>query len=74
MNKLFDLRFVIGIFFLAVGLLLLIYSFVSDVTHNINRWCGIIFIIFSLVMLFLSLKKEKEFVSETETKGNEPEQ
>ena len=67
MNKLFDLRFVIGIFFLVVGLLLIVYSFTSSVVHPVNRWCGIVFIIFSVIMLGLSLKKEKEFVSETET-------
>lgn len=67
MNKLFDLRFVIGIFFLLVGLLLLIYSFLSSVSHPVNRWCGIVFIIFSTIMLVFSRKGEKEFVSETES-------
>jgi hypothetical protein len=67
MNKLFDLRFVIGIFFLVVGLLLFIYSFMSSVSHPVNRWCGIVFIIFSVIMLGFSMKREKEFISETES-------
>ena len=66
MNKLFDLRFVIGIFFLVVGLLLIVYSFMSSVFHPVNRWCGIVFIIFSVIMLGFSLIRKKEFVSETE--------
>lgn len=67
MNKLFDLRFVIGIFFLLVGLLLVVYSFISSVSHPVNRWCGIVFIIFSIIMLVFSIKREKEFISETES-------
>ena len=34
MNKFFDLRFVIGIFFLAVGILLLIYSFTNPTIEH----------------------------------------
>lgn len=62
MNKLFDLRFVIGSFFTIIGLLLLIYSFMyTDATDNsqtINRWCGFIFIVFGIVMIILSLRKD----------------
>jgi hypothetical protein len=68
MNKLFDLRFVIGSFFTVVGLLLLIYSFTSSGAANdpqvlehasaINRWCSIAFIIFGVVMILLSLRKD----------------
>lgn len=59
MNKLFDLRFVIGIFFLVIGLLLLLYHFISGdnnvgETSNVNLWCGITFTIFGVVMLLLS--------------------
>jgi prolipoprotein diacylglyceryltransferase len=64
MNKLFDLRFVIGSFFLIVGILLLGYSFLSaDTTlnmHTTNRWCGIFFIIFGIVMIVLSLQKDAD--------------
>ena len=57
MKKLLDLRFVIGVFFLIVGILLTVYYFASskfteDVSVNI--WCGIIFILFGLVMIVLS--------------------
>jgi len=59
-NKLFDLRFVIGSFFLIVGILLVIYGFLIETEHarNINRWCGITFSIFGIIMIVLSLQKE----------------
>jgi hypothetical protein len=59
MKRLFDLRFVIGIFFLVVGVLLLIYgSLVSTGDASaINTWCGSLFTGFGLVMTLLSLKK-----------------
>jgi len=64
MNKLFDLRFVIGSFFTVVGILLLGYSFLSADTvlemHTTNRWCGILFIIFGVVMIVLSLQKDAD--------------
>ncbi len=60
MNKFFDLRFVIGAFFLAVGILLLIYSFTNPtVAHAaVNRWSGLFFIAFSVVMILLSFDKK----------------
>lgn len=60
MNRLFDLRFVIGSFFAVVGLLLLIYSFLieTDAGSVINRWCSIVFLLFGAVMIILSLQKE----------------
>jgi len=59
-NKLFDLRFVIGSFFLIVGILLVIYGFLIETEHarDINRWCGITFSIFGVVMIVLSMQKE----------------
>jgi len=58
MNRLFDLRFVIGAFFAVIGLLLLLYSFLSASQESVavNRWCGIAFIAFAIVMLILSFK------------------
>jgi uncharacterized membrane protein HdeD (DUF308 family) len=57
MNKILDLRFVIGVFFALVGILLFGYSFMED--HSaINRWCGIIFAIFGIVMILLSFVKD----------------
>ena len=62
MNKLFDLRFVIGSFFTVIGILLLLYSFTSSSAANpeVNRWCGIIFIIFGVLMIVLSLGKDAD--------------
>ena len=62
MNKLFDLRFVIGSFFTVVGILLLGYSFTSgaDNQQEINRWCGIVFIVFGILMIVLSLQKDAD--------------
>jgi len=59
MNKFFDLRFVIGIFFLAVGILLLIYSFTNPTIEHatVNRWCGIAFMVFALTMIALAFGK-----------------
>jgi uncharacterized membrane protein HdeD (DUF308 family) len=60
MNKFFDLRFVIGLFFLVVGSLLMIYSFTNaSLAHqSVNRWCSGIFIVFALVMILLSFDKK----------------
>lgn len=61
MNKLFDLRFVIGAFFTVVGLLLLLYGLFTNNTaenaHMVNRWCGGIFTIFGIVMIIISTQK-----------------
>lgn len=58
MNKILDLRFVIGLFFTIIGVILLVYGFMNfDNTMSlnkaigwgvedhsfINRWCGIVF-------------------------------
>lgn len=57
MNKLFDLRFVIGCFFLIVGVLLLLYGFFdSEKDQVVNRICGAIFTSFGIVMLLLSFR------------------
>lgn len=56
MNKLFDLRFVIGCFFGITGLLLVIYSLIQKNGSDINLGSGIVFIIFSAIMLFLSFR------------------
>ncbi|HWJ90045.1 MAG TPA: hypothetical protein VNR87_02990 [Flavisolibacter sp.] len=62
MNKLFDLRFVIGTFFGLVGLLLLAYGFTTaDDTfnaHAVNKWCGTLFVIFGVLMIILSFQKD----------------
>jgi len=60
MNKLFDLRFVIGIFFLIIGILLLGYGLFSSRTMEVNKWCGILFISFGAFMLIFSFRKKVE--------------
>ncbi|MFV8346167.1 hypothetical protein [Flavobacterium sp. ZB4P13] len=63
MNKLFDLRFVIGLFFLIIGLLLLGYAFLSDATEykmKVNLYCGLLFSSFGLVMFMLKQKNKED--------------
>jgi hypothetical protein len=62
MKKLYDLRFVIGMFFLVIGVLLIGYVLFAStsVGVSINKWCGILFILFGGFMLALSLKKPVE--------------
>lgn len=63
MNKLYDLRIVIGIFFLIIGLLLIGYAFLSDDSleenSKINLYCGVLFSSFGLLMLLLKTKRSK---------------
>jgi uncharacterized membrane protein len=62
MNKFLDLRFTIGIFFLVIGILLLGHSLFSipeaGFNKTVNLYCSIFFIIFSVVMLLLSIDKK----------------
>jgi len=60
MNKLFDLRFVIGLFFSFIGILLLSYGFLTgnNDMQVVNRWCGGIFVVFGTVMIILSYQKK----------------
>lgn len=77
MNKILDLRFVIGSFFTIIGILLFIYSFTNpdgqwtlnrtigwDTEYNnfvmVNRWSGIAFAIFGVVMILLSFVKDAD--------------
>ena len=59
MNSLLDLRFVIGLFFMIVGALLIIFSFTAESEAAvINRWCGIVLGSFGLFMFLLSFRKD----------------
>ena len=60
MSKLFDLRFVIGAFFLVVGVMLLIYALVAsyEAAQKVNLWCGAVFTAFGLFMVVLSFGKD----------------
>ena len=62
MNKLIDLRFVIGVFFVIVGILLLFFGFMSSElrAQNVNRWCGGIFTVFGAIMTVLSFQKDAD--------------
>jgi len=62
MKKLFDLRFVIGIFFIVIGILILLYGFFDPVSDPmaVNKWCGFVFTLFGVLMLILSLRKPIE--------------
>lgn len=60
MNRILDLRFVIGMFFTIVGLLLLGYSYMGDGLNgtSVNFWCGVVFTIFGAVMIILSFIRD----------------
>lgn len=62
MNKLSDLRFIIGLFFLITGLLLIGYYFLLNniVDTKVNLVCGSIFTIFGLLMMIFSDKTKGE--------------
>lgn len=62
MKKILDLRFVIGTFFTITGLLLVVYSFSNDEAQaaSVNRWCGIAFSLFGIVMILLSFVKDAD--------------
>lgn len=64
MKKLFDLRFVIGAFFLIVGILLVGYYLLgaNDIvgTGSINIKGGMLYIIFGLLMIVLSYAGKQE--------------
>ena len=59
MKKLFDLRFVIGIFFLTVGVLLLAYHFLASTKepgNSVNIWSGLVYSLFGIVMILFSYR------------------
>ncbi len=64
MKKLFDLRFVIGLFFLSMGVILIGYFLMTDTNMNmhptVNKWGGLVYLIFGLVMIRLSYGKSEE--------------
>jgi|YelNatPaOPRAMG01_1025707.scaffolds.fasta_scaffold20496_5 hypothetical protein len=61
MKKLLDLRFVIGLFFFIVGVLLTIYFILNlkqKTNASINIKCGVSFVVFGVIMIFLSYIQE----------------
>lgn len=62
MDRLLDLRFVIGLFFLTVGVLLIAYScfITNDLQYiMINGSCGALFTMFGIMMIWLSRNKNE---------------
>ena len=64
MNRLLDLRFVIGLFFVVVGRLLFGYSFLTskadDALITVNRWTGVVFMLFGLFIIYLHYVAERK--------------
>ncbi len=62
MKKFLDLRFVIGIFFILIGLLVLIYALVKlqnrAIDRSVNLWSSSLFLTFGGFMIVISLTKE----------------
>lgn len=60
MKKLYDLRFVIGLFFLLVGAILTVYYFTAIPKAEVNGWCGLLFMVFGGGMIALSTVNKDE--------------
>ena len=59
-SKIFDLRFVIGLFFTVIGVILFVYNLTSNAPSNVNKWSSVMFLIFGVGMIILSFKKMPE--------------
>ena len=62
MQKLTDLRFIIGLFFSLSGLILLVSYFATTQTNHpqLNLYSGIAMLLFGLLMLVLFYKGDAE--------------
>jgi uncharacterized membrane protein HdeD (DUF308 family) len=62
MEKLTDLRFIIGIFFSLTGVILLLSYFIAAESNHpkLNLYAGGIMLVFGLVMLLLFYKGDVE--------------
>lgn len=74
MKKIFDLRFIIGLFFGVVGIILIITSLTmqtgGEKSETTNFWSGIFYVVFSVVMLILwktGYREESEDADEIST-------
>ena len=56
-KKLSQLRFVIGLFFTIVSLILLTNTLVNRTGARLNIFTGIVFLVFGLLMIYLSNKE-----------------
>lgn len=61
MKKMFDLRFVIGLFFLSMGILLELHYFFAEKDQlqdaPVNKWSGLVYLVFGCFMVILSYRK-----------------
>lgn len=62
MQKLTDLRFIIGLFFSLSGVILLLCYFITQQTNHpqLNLYSGIAMLLFGLLMLLLFYKGDAE--------------
>jgi uncharacterized membrane protein HdeD (DUF308 family) len=62
MQKLTDLRFIIGIFFSLTGVILLLSYFIATESNHpqLNLYAGGVMLVFGLVMLLLFYKGDAE--------------
>jgi ABC-type transport system involved in multi-copper enzyme maturation permease subunit len=60
MKRLYNLAFVIGLFFLALGIILFIYGVLAPEvrTGKVNGYYGGLLVVFGIVMLLLSRYSE----------------
>ena len=59
-NKLNDLRFVIGLFFSVVSLILIFSVLLSSTTTKLNIYTGVGFFVFGILMMFLRSNKHTQ--------------
>ena len=60
-NRLNELNFVIGLFFIIVSFILLAGNFLSkELSGAINLYTGIVFLIFGIFMIAIKRKKEND--------------
>jgi predicted membrane channel-forming protein YqfA (hemolysin III family) len=59
-NKLNDLRFVIGLFFSVVSLILIFSVLLSSTTTKLNIYTGVGFFVFGMLMMFLRKRHSSE--------------
>ena len=61
MKKLLDLGFMIGLFFLITGVILVIGALFSagELSKKINIYCGLGYIVFAMIMMIFSAYKIK---------------
>jgi len=59
-KKLSQLSFVIGLFFALVSLVLFGNALLNNIPGRLNIYTGIVFLIFGIVMIYLSSKEKMD--------------